>query len=83
MFNKNNPSRQLQLASEVIIKKKANYQDAVTCHCCIAENCYKVYVSQHDNSDEEDVPVMNLDKREDTDEEIGTLQPPRLIPGSN
>ena len=51
--NRNNPTNALKLATEVVIVKKANYTECLTCHVCMSDNKYKVYTSDTHYNEEE------------------------------
>lgn len=41
--NRHNPDKDLKGATEVLIVKKANYEQCLTCQLCVSDNAYKVY----------------------------------------
>lgn len=41
--NPNNPNIHLKHIDEVLIIKKANFINCMTCYWCVGENVYKVY----------------------------------------
>ena len=48
--NKNNPVNSLRRASELVVIKEPNYTDLLSCHFCISDNKYKVYVQREEPS---------------------------------
>mmetsp|Transcript_18684 Transcript_18684/g.28608 ORF Transcript_18684/g.28608 Transcript_18684/m.28608 type:complete len:164 (+) Transcript_18684:83-574(+) len=75
--NRNNPAIDISRAGEVIIVKKANYSDCLSCHLCVRNNKYKVY-SNRDFRDWAGAPeFMREDTLEDeVDEDQDSLEMP-------
>jgi hypothetical protein len=49
--NRHNPKNALKKCTRVLVVKKANYINTVSCQLCVRENIYKVYKAKDRNSD--------------------------------